>query len=131
MLLYRILAAIFLFCVSAIWAASYAQVTAATYFLAAIIEKDILDVKAVTLSTPLLAAVLSPSSVRLTSTATDTDCQNVPKEMESLGVALNATTLAFAGVKPKNDSSAENQLLDAYTVVKSLLRTWSTNPHCK
>ena len=122
MLLHRILAATCLFCVSAIWAESYAQVVAATYFLVAIVEKNILDVKEVTLSTPLLAEVKSPSPVRPTSTAINSGCQNVPKEMEGLGVAINETVLANAGVKPSNVSSAENRLLDAYTVVRLFQR---------
>lgn len=118
MLLYRILAATFLFCVSAIWAASYASLTAATYVLVAIIEANIREVEEVTLSTPLLAAVMSPSWIRFTGTAIDSGCQDIPKAMARLGVAINETTLANAGVKPENVSSAENQLLDAYTVVK-------------
>ena len=60
MLLHQTLAAIFLFCVSATWADSFAQVVADTYALALIVESIDYDVKEVTLSTPLAAEVMSP-----------------------------------------------------------------------
>ena len=52
--------------------------------------------------------------------AFDTGYQNVPKGMNSFSAALNATVLANANAKPSNVLAAENQLLAAYSLVKSL-----------
>lgn len=60
MLLHQTLAIVFLFCVSATWAGSFAQVVADTYALALIVEKIDYDVNKVTNSTPVAADVMSP-----------------------------------------------------------------------
>ena len=60
MLLYRILTAIFLFCVSVIWAGSFAQVVLDTYALTLNLEALDYEVQRVTNTTPVAAAVMSP-----------------------------------------------------------------------